>query len=279
MVTQLVRFCVRYPARNAQLCLTECGTLPYHLHVCLGTDDDVFGSMGVDAYGTLAKEAALTARETLEKARCHNAVGAQGWANLVLSFVAIQQGAWEEAERFARETTTLATMMHDTDLLARAFWGRSICAGWEGDWQRSLVQSLEALRISEHDGEISLVYPYLLLQAAKAYFYVGASERAQGYLDQALDFARTYHYRQLLACGYRLQGRILQAQGNFEQAHIAFEQSLAELADLHDEVEYARTQQAYGLYFQARSQADDQQRSEMLLQEASTLFLRLGVNG
>ncbi len=225
------------------------------------------------------QEAALIAQETLEKARRHNAVGAQGWANLVLLFITIQQGAWLEAERFAQETIALATMMHDSDLLARAFWGRSICAGWEGDWQRSIAHSLEALRILEHDGEISLVYPYLLLQVAKAYYYGGAIERAQDYLDQTLDFARSHHYRQLQAIGYRLHGRILQAQGDFTQAILAFERSLAELADLHDEVEYARTQQAYGLYFQARNQADDQQRGEALLQEASALFLRLGMKG
>ncbi|HET8842856.1 MAG TPA: hypothetical protein VFN35_15435, partial [Ktedonobacteraceae bacterium] len=224
-------------------------------------------------------EAARIARETLEKALRHNAVGAQGWANLVLSFIAIQQGAWAEAERHAQETIMLATIMHDDDLLARTFWGRSICAGWEGDWQRSIVHSLEALRVAEHAGEISLAYPYLLSQAAKAYFYSGDLEHAQAYLNRTLDFARTHNYRQLIAIGYRLQGRILQTQGDFEQANTAFKQSLAELASLHDEVEYARTQQAYGLYFQARNQDDDQQHGLAMLQEATALFLRLGVKG
>src|SRR5581483_8839610 len=113
------------------------------------------------------------AHDALEQARRHNAVGAQGWANLVLSFIAIQQGAWEAAEQFAHETAVFARMMHDPDLLARALWGRSICAGWRNDWEQATAQALEALRILEQDGEISLVYPYVLVQVAKAYFHAG----------------------------------------------------------------------------------------------------------
>ncbi len=211
------------------------------------------------------EEAALAARDTLEKARRHNAVGAQGWANLVLSFVAIQQGAWDTAEQFAHETVEFATMMHDPDLLARAFWGRSICAGWQNNWEQAIDQSLEALRILEQDGEISLVYPYLLLQAAKAYFHAGSIETAQSYLDRAMDFASEHHYRQIPAIGQRVQGRILQAQGNFDQALACFEHSLAELAELHDEIEYARTQEAYSLFFSTRNQGNDQERGAAFL--------------
>lgn len=132
--------------------------------------------------GRLA-EATQVARETLEKARRHNAVGAQGWANLVHSFVAIQQGDWETADRSAQDTIELAQMMHDADLRARALWGRSICAGWQEDWKRAIAWSLEALHTLEEGGELPLVYPYLLLQTAKAHFYAGQEEKAQHYLD------------------------------------------------------------------------------------------------
>jgi tetratricopeptide (TPR) repeat protein len=224
-------------------------------------------------------EAAQIAHETLEKAHRHRAVGAQGWANLVLSFVAIQEGEWERAEGFAREAATIATHMHDADLQARTFWGRSICAGWQGDWQRSIAHCQEALRVLEKNGETSLAYPYLLLQTARAYFYAGALEQAQEYLDQAFSYAHSLHYRQLTACGQRLQGRILQALGDFAQAEGHFERALAELADLHDEVEYARTQQAYGLYLQARDHPGDQQRGEEVLRAADSLFRQLGIHG
>lgn len=225
------------------------------------------------------KEAEQTARETLEKARRHNAIGAQGWANLVLSFVAIQQGDWETAEQSAQETAELAHMMHDADLLARALWGRSISAGWQEDWERAIAQNLEALHTLESSGEISLVYPYLLLQAAKAHFHAGKLETAQSYLDRTMDFARQHHYRQIPAIGHRIQGRILQAQKDFDQAPAFFEQSLAELAVLNDEVELARTQEAYGLFFHARNLAGDREHGDALLQEARASFARLGMNG
>jgi tetratricopeptide (TPR) repeat protein len=112
--------------------------------------------------------------------------------------------------------------MHETSLLARIFWGRSICAGWQGAWERAIEHSMEAVRIVLHDGELSLVYPYLLLQAAKAYFHTGETESAQHFLYQAMQFAQEHHYRQLPAIGQRLQGRILQAQAKFDQAYPCF---------------------------------------------------------
>jgi len=127
-------------------------------------------------------------------------------------------------------------MMSETDLLARVFWGRSNCAGWQEAWEEAIAHSLEALHISRRDGEISLVYPYLLFQAAKAYFHAGRIDSAQQYLDQTIQFAQNNQYRQILASGHRLQGRILQAQGKFELASEHFEQSLTELAALNDTV-------------------------------------------
>lgn len=225
------------------------------------------------------EEGAQIARETLEKAQRHNAVGAQGWANLVLSFVSVHQGQWDDAEHFANEAAAIAEMMSETDLLARVFWGRSNCAGWQGDWEGAIAHSLEALRISRRDGEVSLVYPYLLFQAAKSYFHAGRIESAQQYLDQMMQFVQHNQYRQISASGHRLQGRILQAQGKFGLASDHFEQSLAELAALNDAVEYARTQQAYSLFFRDRNRADDQERSLALLQQANATFKKLGVNG
>jgi DNA-binding SARP family transcriptional activator len=225
------------------------------------------------------EEAARIAHETLEKAQRHNAVGAQGWANLVLSFISVQQGQWDDAEHFADEAAAIAEMMSETDLLARVFWGRSSCASWQGDWEHAIEHSLEALRISQRDGEVSLVYPYLLVQAANAYFHAGKIERAQYYLDQVMQFAQKNQYRQISAIGHRLQGRILQAQEKFDLAYDHFEQSLAELAVLNDTVEYVRTQQAYGLFFRHRNYTGDQERSIALLQQANVTFKKLGVNG
>jgi hypothetical protein len=94
-----------------------------------------------------------------------------------------------------------------------------------------------------------------------------------------MDFARQHHYQQVPAIGQRIQGRILQARADFERAPACFEQSLAALAALDDAVELARTQEAYGLFFQARNRAGDQERGAALLQEARATFARLGVRG
>ena len=225
------------------------------------------------------KEGLSVAHAALEEAQRHNAVGAQGWANLVLSFLAIQQGQWDEAEHFAEQSATIAKMMHETDLLARVCWSRSISAGWQDNWERAIEQSLEAIRISQHEGELSLVYPYLLLQAANAHFHAGKLESAQHYLDQTMQFAKEHNYRQLPAMGFCLQGCVLQAQDKFEQACDYFERSLTALAELDDSVELARAQQAYGMFLRVSKQAGDQERSEALIQHASSLFARLGING
>jgi len=225
------------------------------------------------------EEGANVARETLEKAQRHHAVGAQGWAYLVLSFIAVLRGQWDMAQRFGDQAAEIAVMMHETDLLARVFWGRSICMGWQGEWEKAVEHSLEAVQISLRDGEVSLAYPYFLSQVARASFHAGKLESAQDYLDQAIQFAQEYQYQQLPAICHRLQARILQAQGKFEQAQSHFEQSLTELAELNDTVEYARTQDAYALFFRARGEEGDGERAVELQRQAYTLFESLGING
>jgi hypothetical protein len=74
--------------------------------------------------------------------------------------------------------------------------------------------------------------------------------------------ARSRQYRQLPAVGERLQGRIWQAQGRFEDA-----------------VEYARSEEAYGLFYIACDKDGDMERSQVLLKNAQATFRRLGVNG
>jgi DNA-binding SARP family transcriptional activator/tetratricopeptide (TPR) repeat protein len=225
------------------------------------------------------KEGANVAYETLAKAQRHNSVGAQGWAYLVLSFIAIMQGEWENANHLGQKAADIAEMMHETDLLARVFWGRSICVGWQNKWEKSVVYSMQAVQISQQDREFSLVHPYLLVQVAKASFHAGRLEVAQEYLNQAMQMAHERHYRQLPATCHRLRGRILQSQKNFEQAQSSFEQSLAELAALEDKVEYARTQESYALFFRERGEPNDAERAEGLQQLALATFRDLGVNG
>ncbi len=225
------------------------------------------------------QEASSVAYETLEKAQQHNAVGAQGWAYLVLSFVAIQQGQWDKVDSCGDKAAEIAIKMHESSLLARVFWGRSICAGWRGEWEQAVAYALESTHISRRDDEFTLIYPYLLTQVAKASLFAGKLEEAQLTLNQAMQFAQKHSYRQLPALCHRLQGRILQVQGVYEQAQDHFEQSLTELAALHDEVEYARTQEAYALLFSVRNLASDTEQASVLQQQAYATFQRLGVNG
>src|SRR5438552_879924 len=197
------------------------------------------------------EEAEQIAHETLEKAQRHNAVGAQGWAYLVLAFLSNQQERWQAASSFADKAADIATMMNENDLRARVFWCRSIGAGRQDKWERAVEYSLEALHIAQGSDVVSLVYPYLLLQAAEAYFHTGKIESAQHYLDQAMQFAHEHQYHQLPAIGLRLQACILHMQKRFEQAESAFVQALSQLDELNDAVEYVRTQQAYGQFLHA----------------------------
>jgi tetratricopeptide (TPR) repeat protein len=220
-----------------------------------------------------------TARDALEKAQLHGVVGAQGWANLVLAFLAIQVGQWDEAKQLGDRAYAIASMLHDADLQARVLWSRSVCAGWLGNWEQAISDILEALQLAKIEGETSMVYPYLLIQAAKSYLHAGKPEDAQTYLDQGMQLALSRQYRQMLAIGERLQGRIWQAQGRFEDAPSCFERSLTELLAIDDAVEHARTQEAYGLFYVARDNEGDMERGQALIKSAQETFKRLGVNG
>ena len=170
-------------------------------------------------------------------------------------------------------------MLHDADLQSRVLWSRSVCAGWQGDWKRAVSDILAAFQVAQHESETLLVYPYLLMQAAKAYFFAGKSTQARFYLDQGMELAHNRQYRQLPAIGQRLQGRVYQAQGKYEEAKTCFERSLAELLALDDVVEYARAQEAYGLFFLARKIKGDVELGRELIKRAQGTFKRLGVNG
>ncbi|HJT56595.1 MAG TPA: tetratricopeptide repeat protein, partial [Ktedonobacteraceae bacterium] len=158
-------------------------------------------------------------------------------------------------------------------------WSRSVCAGWQGNWEQAITDALQSLEVAKQEGETSMVYPYLLVQLAKAYLYANKPEQAQTYLDEGMQLAAQRDYRQLIGTGQRLQGRIWQARGKFEEAQPFFEQSLAGLLAIEDAVEHARTQEAYGRFYLERNLEGDMERGEELIQEARETFKRLGVNG
>jgi DNA-binding SARP family transcriptional activator len=219
------------------------------------------------------------AHAALKNAQLHSVVGAQGWANLVLAFLSIQEGNWDAAQQLADNAYAIGNMLHDADLQARVLWSRSVCAGWQGNWEQAISTILDALQLAKIEGEISMVYPYLLVQAAKSFFHAGKAEEAQVYLDQAMQLALDRQYRQLPAIGERLQGRIWQAQGKFDEAQPCLKRSLASLRAIDDVVEYARSEEAYGLYYLERDKDGDMERGQALLTSAQETYKRLGVNG
>lgn len=220
-----------------------------------------------------------TAHHALEQAQQHGVFGAAGWANLVLDFLAIQAGRWNDAQQMGERASEIAIMIHDADLEARVLWSRSVCAGWQGNWEQAITDALQSLEVAKQEGETSMVYPYLLVQLAKAYLYANKPEQAQTYLDEGMQLAAQRDYRQLIGTGQRLQGRIWQARGRFEEAQPFFEQSLAGLLAIEDAVEHARTQEAYGLFYLERNLEGDMERGEKLIEQARETFKRLGVNG
>jgi tetratricopeptide (TPR) repeat protein len=94
-----------------------------------------------------------------------------------------------------------------------------------------------------------------------------------------MQLALSRQYYQLPAIGERLQGRIWQAQGRFEEAQPCFERSLGGFLAIDDVVEYARSEEAYGLFYIARDKDRDMERGQALLKSAQETYKRLGVNG
>jgi DNA-binding SARP family transcriptional activator len=225
------------------------------------------------------KEGEQAARTAREKAQLHGVVGAQGWAQLVSAFIAIQAGNWDEAKQAGDNAYAIASMLLDADLQSRVLWSRSVCAGWQGDWEQAISAILEAIRRAQNEGETLLVYPYLLVQAARAYFFAGKPAQAQFFLDQGMELAHKRGYRQLPAIGQRLQGRIYQAQGKYDEAQPCFERALAEFLALDDVVEYARSEEAYGLFCLALKDKCEAQRGQELVKRARETFDELGVKG
>ena len=219
------------------------------------------------------------ANETLLNAQRHGVVGAQGWATLVKAFLAIQAGKWDEATNSADAAYGIATMLHDADLQARIHWSRSISAGWRNDWQLAIDEIQQAMRIAREDGETSMVFPHLLVQAAKSYLFTDNLAQAQHYLDAAMQLAQSRQYRQLPAIGDRLQGRIWQAQMRLDEALLRYEHSLATLKAIDDTVEYARTLEAYGECYVKRGQQGDEEKGTEMIRKAREMFGELGVNG
>jgi predicted ATPase/DNA-binding SARP family transcriptional activator len=229
------------------------------------------------AYMLLGKidESKNAANETLEKAQRFNAVGAQGWAYLVLSFIAIQQARWQDVQLYSAKAQEIASMLNDRDLQARLLWGRSMSSGRQGDWEAAVSYSREGLRVLEQKGVASLIYPYLLVQAARTHLQAGMLQQAQQYLEQGMTIAQQRDYQHLPMLAWRVQGRILQEQGNFEAAQSAFEQSLSLAQKREDFLQYNLTLEAYGEFFLARKAEGDHERGQSMIESAWQTFSRM----
>jgi tetratricopeptide (TPR) repeat protein len=219
------------------------------------------------------------AEEALEKAQKNSIVGAQAWAFLVQTLLAIQSAQWQRAQQCSDKALELARILHDLDLQARVLWSRSILAGWLNDWDLSIREITEALHISRQSDNPSLVYPHFLIQAAKAYLYMNRLDEAQRYLDEGMCLSQERGYRQLPALGKRLQGRILVARGEYHRAQTYFEQSLAELSSLGDVVEHARSLEAYGQWYLADRHLESQEEGQRLIAQSQQIFQQLGLKG
>ncbi len=224
-------------------------------------------------------EGVQIAQESLAKSIRHNTIGAQGWSYLVLAFAASQQGNWQETHHYSEQAMDIAQMLHDVDMQARVLLVRSISASCQQDWNKAILHIETALQVSRQNGEASMIYPYLLLQAATAHLYARQLEKAQWHLDQSMQLASDRGYLRLPAIAQRVQGQILLDQRRFEHAQPYFEQSLQALIDLGDVLEQAHTEEAFGEFFQARNRPGDSKRGTELFNSARSIFVRLGIKG
>jgi DNA-binding SARP family transcriptional activator len=166
-----------------------------------------------------------------------------------------QQGVYLSRQNVIVTTTNPSSpMVHCQRLLLRA----------RATLQRALV--IEGL-----ETEILIEGRSLL---ATTYFLLGELETAQAQTLQTMQEAKEYEITRILARSYRLLGRIMAIQGEYEQAATSFEQALHIFHENEMRLDYARTLHSYGLSLLQRnnSREPDYQRGITCLQEARDIF-------
>jgi len=210
----------------------------------------------LQAQGNLA-EAAKCIRYSLALARSMKNSLNIGAALVALADLRILQAViackWQERAKNTGNVTQPTPMcMH---LLLRA---------------KSTVQ--RALRIEGLETEL-VVEGMLIL--ASIHFLLGDIEMARQQAMRTMQEARQYELTRMLARSHRLLGRILAAQGDYEEADAYFEQALHVFRECEMRLDYARTLHGYGVTLIERSTPGEClfQKGMASLQEARTIFV------
>ncbi len=102
--------------------------------------------------------------------------------------------------------------------------GMAICFGDIGEYQR--VENLYKMMADHSDLHWDRVRPSILSRLSDFEAQLGRYEKAKSYLKEVLKGARQYGDRYMESRTFVRMGRIASSQGNYEEAHRLFEQSL-----------------------------------------------------
>ncbi len=191
-------------------------------------------------------EAAIEAGEAgLALARRAGIVSEQVILASTLAGIYNHIGDWDAAERVLDEGLRLLAQhphpYHEVALYVEA----GDTASGRGDWEMA-IEHWSRAEAKSRTGTQQIFTAGLRASLAMAWVQRGDLEQAERWASQARALAKERGQQGALAAGWRAQGMIEQARGNWEAGVAAFKRALALARDLDDPVEAARTLLEYG---------------------------------
>jgi tetratricopeptide (TPR) repeat protein len=193
---------------------------------------------------------------------------ASGAPLLLEGNVSLVEGGWDEAEEQLTQVAELARRNENHGFLLGAQYGLATLDLWKGHPEGTL-SSLEPMLVGAADDERIPIFPLL----AEAHLAMGNQARTEELVTRATEWGRAELKRFTWADALRVQGLLRTAQGRREEAHHAFADALALTQFMGTPWYESRILEAESVM---HAQAGEPQQARRCLEEALTIFQRLG---
>ncbi len=204
----------------------------------------------------------------------------QGYLLTTLGELHIYAGEWEQAQQVLRRALILANRIDNHWLKAECYRDLGLMAMGQREFDQAqvfftqallLVQAMRANRV-----------PQFTLDLAEAHTELGQFFEALRLIDEAIAAAKQLQQQIVIAAAQRLRGKIFAVQADYPQAIAQFQESLAAVHELNDQLEVAHTLYEYGSMLLKRNAAGDREASRALLDKAlenyQALNARMGID-
>jgi tetratricopeptide (TPR) repeat protein len=198
-----------------------------------------------------------------------------------LGVAALEQGLPTEAIPFFERALMIAREIGDKALEPEVLAEMGRCYQQLGDLDRAqefLEQSLSVVAISVEQNYVPPLHAYL----AELYLAMGEDNLAVSHAGAGLQEAEEREDLWASGLTHRVMGQVIghvRRQDSCPEPAVHFEKSIRLQREIAAEAELARSLAAYGLHLARLAHSDDARRSEVLLEEARTLFQKLGMTG